>query len=156
DVKQKAVRDIHVELAHKGETLTTDVDRIVATGGGVKVEGVRVTGTGVGEMKGGLQVVGKELVGKLRGDNIDLEKVARLAGLPYHMAGLANVDIDLASSRPGQRTGHVAIELVKGEVPGFTGISGLFAVNFKGDQVQTDDLVRLISEADPHDEPDER
>ena len=52
--------------------------------------------------------------------------------------GLANVDVDLRSSRPGSRHGRVAIEMVGAEIPGIPGISGLASATFTGDRVRVD------------------
>ena len=104
-------------------------------------------GAGVGQLKGGLRVIGNEIVGKLRGDNVDLGKVAQFAQLPLQLKGLANIDVDLESSGPGNRKGHVALELVDGEAAVVTGVSGVFSATFDGDHVRTDGLLRIVARA---------
>ncbi len=144
DVKKQAVTGVKVQLRRHDGTIRGRVARVAAGAGGVKIEGLDVEGDGVGKLAGGLVVAGQEITGKLHGDNVDLEKVARLAGLPWHVAGLANVDVDLRSTRPGQRSGHVSVELVDGEAALLKGVSGLFSASFDGDRVRTDGLFRVV------------
>ena len=124
--------------------------KVSVTPRGIQVEGVSLTGTGIGELRGGVVVAGKEITGKLRGQDVDLEKVARLASYPGHLGGLANVDVDLSSSRPGARTGHVAVEIVDGETALIRGVSGLFTATFEGDRVRADALLRVVAHAGEH------
>ena len=102
-----------------------------------------------GALEGTLVVAGGEIAGELRGEDVDLAKVARLAGVPLRVAGLANVDVELASSRPGSRRGHVDVELAGGEARGIEGLSGLLSARFDGDRVRADGLLRLVSRALP-------
>ncbi len=146
--------ELHLKRDH--DEIGGHVARVSAAPGGVKVEGLDLEGAGVGELKGGLRVVGKEIVGTLRGENVDLGKVAQLVQYPGHLKGLANVDIELASTRPGSRTGHVALELVDGEAEMVTGVSGVFSATFAGDQVRTDGLWRIVARAAAGEKAEER
>jgi translocation and assembly module TamB len=165
DVKAKELKKVKVLFKRKSGEVGGQVERVAATPGGIKVEGIALEGASVGELKGGLTISGKEIVGKLRGQDVDLDKVAHLLSYPGHLAGRANVDIDLSSKRPGDRSGHVAIELVDGEVnvPGpkgvmvpFTGLSGVFTATFDGDHVRSDGLLRLITRAPAGERAEER
>ena len=157
DAKQKAVTGVKIAMNRAGHQLSGQVARVSATPGGVKVEGLRLEGDAVGALTGGLTVVGQEIVGKLHGEGVDLAKLAQIAGVKARIGGLANVDVELASRRPGQRTGHVAIEMVGGEVSDeLTGLSGLFTATFEGDRLRTDGLFRVISTADEKEPPEER
>jgi translocation and assembly module TamB len=149
DVKDKAVTGVDVELHRRDGTIRARVARVSAAPGGTKIEGLDLEGGGVGTLKGGLVVVGKEITGKLHGENVDLARVAAVAGLPLHVAGLANVDVDLTSSRQGLRTGHIALELVSGEALLLKGVSGLITATFEGDHVRADGLVRVVASPTP-------
>jgi len=146
DVKGKAVTGLKLTLQRRDGTVHGSVARISAAQGGAKIEGLDLEGSDLGSLKGGLLVVGQELTGKLHGENVDLAKVASLAGLTVHVAGLANVDVDLTSDRPGRRTGHVSLELVSGEALLLKGVSALFTATFDGDHVRTDGLFRVIAQ----------
>lgn len=150
DVRDKAMRGVTLSIKRKDGEVAGKIDRIAAGPGGVVLEGLALRGEGVGEIEGGLRVVGKELVGRLRGRNVDLARVAAMADVRLGLAGLANVDVDLRSDRPGQRTGHVALELVNGEIAReLGGIGGLFSATFEGDRVRLDGLLRLVAHAAP-------
>jgi translocation and assembly module TamB len=148
DAKSRSITGVHVNLKRRGSEVTGDVARVAATPAGLSIEGIQLGGKGVGQLEGGLVVQGKELVGKLHGQNVDLGKVAEIAGLHQKIGGLANVDIDLAASGPGQRRGHINIELANGQVDFVNGISGTFSATFAGDHVRTDGLFRLVDHDD--------
>ena len=157
DAAQKAVTGLSLWVRHNGQSIKGNVARVAASPGGVKIEGIRISGDGIGGLSGGLRVVGKELVGSLHGQDVDVAKLAQMAGVKDPVGGVANVDIDLSSARPGQRKGHVAIEVVGGEVgKQVSGLSGVFTATFDGDEVHSDGLFRLISHADEHEPPKEQ
>ena len=101
-------------------------------------------------------IAGGEITGGLRGEGVDLAKVARLAGVPVRVAGRANVDVKLASSGPGSRRGHVDVEVTGGEVAGIAGLSGHLATKFDGDEVRADGLLQLASPVVPPPPPRDR
>lgn len=146
DPKGAALRDVSVQLTRAHGVVGGRVERVAATPGGVSIEGLKLEGQGVGQLTGGLVIRHKEITGRLRGSDVDLGKVAKLAGIHAHLGGLANVDVDLSSSRPGNRKGHVNIELVNGELSILKGVSGMFSASFDGDKVKADGLVRLIAQ----------
>jgi translocation and assembly module TamB len=149
DPKAGAAYGIHLNVKRKDGEIDGGVQRVSWSGGGVVVAGLTLGGDGVGKIAGGLTVRDKEIVGRLRGTDVDLGKVAAIAGLRAQVGGLANVDIDLASSHAGSRTGHVAIELQDGKAPKIDGVSALFTATFDGDKVKADGLLRLIARAAP-------
>jgi translocation and assembly module TamB len=156
DGKAQSMTDVRVRINRGGGVLEGRVARVAATPGGVKVDGIALEGGGIGELTGGLFITGKELTGKLRGENVDLEKVSHLASYPGHLAGLANVDIELSSSGPGHRKGHVAIEIVNGEAAILKGISGVFTATFEDDKIRTDALLRVVAHAADNEVPGQR
>ena len=156
DPRTATVRGLRVHVKRRDSELVGEVARVSAAPGGVVIEGVTLHGDGVGQLDGGLTIRGKELVGRLRGKDVDLDKVAKLAGIHQHLGGLANIDVDLSSSGPGHRKGHVNVELQNGEVPGVSGISALLTAAFDDERVRVDGLVRLVAHASPGEKPTER
>jgi translocation and assembly module TamB len=157
DTGTASVRGVRVRVKRGAGELDGEVARVsAAPGGGVAVEGVALHGEGVGQLAGGLTVRGKEIVGKLRGTDVDIEKVLKIAGVHVRAGGLANVDVDLSSSGPGQRRGHVAVEIQDGEVPGLNGVSALLTASFEGARMHVDGLVRVVAHATPGEAADER
>ncbi|MFT3766019.1 MAG: translocation/assembly module TamB domain-containing protein [Minicystis sp.] len=156
DAKAKAVRDVKLAVRRREGAVEGTVKQVSATPRGVVVDQLALHGDAVGELRGGLTVQGKEIVGKLHGRDVDLGKVAKMAGLTQRLAGLANVDVDLSSSRPGSRRGHVSLEMVNGEASGVSGLSGLISATFEGERVRVDGLVRLVAHASPREPADER
>jgi translocation and assembly module TamB len=147
DARARSLRGVKLSVKKAGASIEGTVAQIASTPRGVEIEGLALHGEGVGDLEGGLRVQGKELVGKLRGRDVDLGRVTRMAGLPLRVSGLANVDVDLTSSGPGQRHGTVALELVNGEAAGVTGLSGQLAATFTGERIHLDGLLRLIARA---------
>jgi translocation and assembly module TamB len=156
DAASQSIRDIKVDLTRNKQQVGGRVAKVSFGPGGIQVEGIALTGTGIGELRGGLVVRGKEITGKLRGEDVDLEKLAHLASYPGHLGGLANVDVDLSSSGPGSRRGHVAVELVDGETALVHGVSGTFTATFEGDRVRADGLLRVVSRAGENEKPSDR
>jgi translocation and assembly module TamB len=157
DVRDKAVRGVTLSVKRKDGEIAGKIDRIGAGPGGVLIDGLALHGDGVGDLEGGLTVVGGEIVGKLRGREVNLERVAAMADVPLGVKGLANVDVDLRSDRPGYRQGHVDVELVNGELAHqIDGIGALFSATFDGDKVRVDGLVRVVAHAGPKEREGER
>jgi translocation and assembly module TamB len=156
DPRAKSLRDVELKVKRGGGEIGGRVAAVKAGAGGVVVEGVALHGEGVGNLEGGLAVQGKEIVGKLHGHEVNLDRIARMVGLPLRVGGLANVEVDLASSRPGQRRGHIALELVDGAGAGLSGVDAQMAATFEGDHVRLDGLLRLVAHAAPGEKPDER
>ncbi|APR88204.1 Hypothetical protein A7982_13553 [Minicystis rosea] len=156
DGKAKAVRDVKVTIARREGTVEATVAQVSSTPAGVVLDKLALHGAGIGAMYGGLRVQGQEIVGKLHGHDVDLGKVAKMAGIPQHLGGLANVDVDLSSSRPGQRYGHVAIEMVNGQAAGISGVSGQVVASFAGERMRVDGLLRLVAHATPNEPAAER
>jgi translocation and assembly module TamB len=156
DPAARAIRDIGVTIRTPTGKLEGKVERVSVTGRGVEIGKLALKGDGIGNMEGSLVVRGKELVGKLRGTEVDLAKLGKLARLSQPIAGLANIDVDLSSKRDGQRAGHVAVELVNAEAQGLSGLAGSLVATFEGDRVRVDGLARLIQHASPKDKPSER
>ncbi|MEJ7730044.1 MAG: translocation/assembly module TamB domain-containing protein [Polyangiaceae bacterium] len=152
DPSAAAVRDVTVEVERDGNKVSGRIARIGAAQGGVVVEGVSLSGEGMGSLQGGLLVRGDDISGKLKGQGVDVARVARLMGIPYKVQGLANVDIDVTRTRSG-RKGHVKLELVDGETPLVSGISAQLTATLDDDKVTLDALARLVAEAPPGEAP---
>lgn len=171
--KLAAVRAVELTIKRSTGEVHGSLKELTAGPRGILLDGLRLEGDGIGNLQGTLTVQGQELVGKLRGNNVDLAKVVKLAGLPLQVGGMANIDVDLSSSRQGERRGHVAIEMVNGEAPGITGVwaragkgtpasaplaaaSAMLSANFDGDRVRVDGLVRVVARSNPKEKPADR
>ena len=148
DVAGRSVSRVKLRLRRDGTEVTGTVARIGAGAGGVRLEGVNIQGEGAGKIAGGLTVRGGEIVGKIHGEGVDLERVGKLAGVAQRVRGLADFDVDLQPTAHG-RKGHVSVQLEDGEVALLTGVSALLTATFEDDKVTTDGLVRLIAHASP-------
>ena len=158
DPRASAIRGVSLSIDDASRRLSGGVAEVAFGPQGLRVEGISLAGEGVGAIDGTLAVQGKELIGKLRGRDVDLAEIARMARLPPSagIAGLANIDVDLSSARPGQRHGHVAIELVNGEVAKLGSIGAHLHARFAGDRVRVDGLVRLVAHASPKEKAADR
>jgi translocation and assembly module TamB len=148
DVGAKGARNVTLTLRRDGTEVGGTVARIGAGEGGVRLEGVNLQGEGTGKITGGLTVRGGEIVGKIHGEGVDLERVGKLAGVAQRVRGLADFDVDLRPTARG-RKGHVTVQLENGEVSLLTGVSATLTTTFDDDKVTTDGLVRLIAHASP-------
>lgn len=148
DVLTTSVRNVKVKLRRNGTEVAGTVARLGAGGGGVRLEGVNLQGEGTGKLAGGLTVRNGEIVGRIHGEGVDLERVSKLAGVAQRVRGLADFDIDLQPTARG-RKGHVTVQLENGEISLLTGVSALLTFTFDDATITTDGLVRLIAHASP-------
>lgn len=144
DVARKTAVDVHVRVQRNEGEVHGTIGRISAGAGGVEVSEIQLEG-GVGKVAGTLRVQQGELVGRLKGDGVDVGQVARLVGVPFRVRGIADVDVVLERNAKG-RTGHVLVQLEQGEVPMVPGISANVAVRFEDDEVEADGLLRIVAE----------
>ena len=91
-------------------------------------------------------MTGGELSGTLRGENLDLARVARLLGFRLPIAGLVNLDVEVARTRDGRR-GHLDVEVERGEVAVVHGVSARLSARFTGEKVEASGYLRLVDEA---------
>jgi translocation and assembly module TamB len=139
DVEAGEITGVRARLG-EGE-IGVRVARIAVRDGAVRIEGIRLEGAGT--LEGRLAFAGGEINGELRGEDVDLDEVARLGGLPEGVAGRARVDLKLASSRSGSRDGHLDVGVDGGEIAGIAGFSGHISTRFDGDRVRTDARFQL-------------
>jgi translocation and assembly module TamB len=147
DARSASVRAIKVHAARGDSAIDGTIDRIGAAPSGVAIEGLALRGNDIGDLHGTLRIEGKELVGKLRGEGVDLARIADLTGLPTRVKGLADIDVDLERTAHG-RKGHVQIAFENGEASLLHGLSGQLAVGFDDRAMQVDGMVRLIESGD--------
>jgi translocation and assembly module TamB len=143
----KEITGVTASLVRREGTTEGRMARLRLRPAGITLEGITVSGGGVGALVADLAVAGGEITGKLRGENLDLEKVARLASYPGRVAGLANVDVDVSATGPGGRKGHLALEFVNVEAASVRGVTGAIVATFDGDRVRADGLARLVARA---------
>lgn len=99
--------------------------------GGVQLEGVRLSGAGMGAMEGQLRVANRDVTGTLKAQAMPLEPLRRLLGLPYPLRG--TVDIDVALTRtPAGRQGHARFALHDGGMLVIQGVQADVAVELDG------------------------
>ena len=149
DAQAMGARDVKLKVRRDGTEVSGTVARIGAGAGGVRLEGVSLSGEGTGKITGGLTVRDRELVGKLHGEGVNLERAGKLAGIAQRIRGVADFDVDLQPTARG-RKGHVTVQLENGEVALLTGVSALMTATFEDDKVTTDGLVRLIAHNAPN------
>jgi translocation and assembly module TamB len=144
DTLSRGARDVKVRVRRDGTEVLGSVARIGVGAGGVRLEGVDLEGAGTGKIAGGLTVRGREIVGKIHGEGVDLERVGKLVGVAQRVRGVADFDVDLQPTARG-RKGHVTVQLENGEVSVLTGVSALLTATFDDGKVTTDGLIRLIA-----------
>lgn len=146
DPKTGTTRDVKLSMQRDGTVAAGTIGRVGVERGGLAIEGLQLSGEGMGSLAGTLRVAHGDVTGALKGESIDLSRLARLAAIPYRVRGLADVDIELRRSADA-RVGHVRVALEGGEVPGLSGISAMMTASFQGEEVEADGLVRLVSES---------
>jgi translocation and assembly module TamB len=144
DPKGRGVRKVKVNIRRGGTEIGGTIARIGAAPGGLGLEGISLSGAGVGEIKGGLVVRGGELSGKMHGEAVQLERLVKLAGIRQLLHGLAAFDVELTPTRKG-RKGHAQVELANGEYGLLHGVAALINLRFDDDKVTSDGLIRLLA-----------
>lgn len=142
----RALTGVAFSIDREGDRVEGRADRLAIVPGGVDVRGVQLAGDGVGSLRGGLRVTGGELSGDLRGENLDLARVARLFGFRAPIAGLVNLDVAVTPTRQGRR-GHLDLEVERGELAVVHGVSARLSARFTGEQVEASGYLRLVDEA---------
>ncbi|MGK4004064.1 translocation/assembly module TamB domain-containing protein [Sorangium sp. So ce1036] len=141
-----ALRDIELRLKREGAEVAGKIAAIEPSGGGLAVEGLELASAELGSLRGELAVRGGDVTGQLRGEAIDLGRVARMLGVPLRVQGLANLDVALERDPEAGRSGHVRLELAGGEVAFLSGVSAHLAATLDRDRITADALVRLDAE----------
>ncbi|WP_437874306.1 translocation/assembly module TamB domain-containing protein [Sorangium sp. So ce513] len=144
-----AIRDVDVQLRREGTEVTGKIAAITPSARGVAVEGIELTSAQLGAVRGRLAVRGDDVTGSLRGDAIDLGRLARLLGIPLRVRGRADVDVALDNDAKTGRSGHVRLELTGGEIAFLSGVSAELDATFERDQLRADALVRIDGQAPP-------
>lgn len=151
DAEGGGAQRIKVHIEQDGKTIEGGVARVGARAGGVAIDGISLKGDGVEGIEGSLAIQGGEIVGKIKGEGIDVERVSDLAALPVRARGLLSFDVDLQKTRKG-RAGHVNVALEDGELAILSGISTMMALRFDDEKVRADGFVRLVAKPGPGDE----
>ncbi len=145
-VVDRTVTGLSASVKRAGVEAKGKADRISIGPGGPVVSGLTVTGTELGDVRASIAVERGELVGKLAGRDVDLERVARLVGLPYAVEGVASFDVDVARTATG-RNGHIEVEIEGGKLLGLDGISTRVSAKLAGPELTTTGFVRLVDVA---------
>jgi len=148
DVRARAATGVSFGVERDGERAEGKVERLALEAGGIVASGVSLAGDGIGSIKGSIAVEGGELVGKIKGDSVDLARATKLFGFRVPIAGLANLDIDIARTRKG-RKGHVDLEIERAQVLVIGGLSARVSAVFDDDKVDASGYVRLVDDATP-------
>ncbi|NUO53207.1 MAG: hypothetical protein HOV80_30535, partial [Polyangiaceae bacterium] len=145
-IKDREATDLSFEVKRSGVEAKGSAKRLGLGPAGPVISGATISGGGLGKVEGNLAFDRGELVGKLVGRDVDLERAATLIGLPVTVAGLANIDVEL---RPGGggRNGHVEIEVEGGKLAGLDGVSTRISAELSGKNVKTSGFVRLVDVA---------
>ncbi len=147
DTGARGVRGITVDVQKDGTELRGTIGYITAgPSGGVTIDGAKLKGEGVGAIESTLVVEGRDVTGKFKGDGVNLERIAALAGVPYRVRGIADIDVEIARG-PHGRSGHILLALENGEGPLLSGVSASIATRFHDDELDADALVRIVAKA---------
>ncbi|MBL9025222.1 MAG: translocation/assembly module TamB domain-containing protein [Myxococcales bacterium] len=145
-VPDKSITNLSAKIARAGVEARGRAARISIGPSGPVVTGLSVTGTDLGEVDASLSVDRGDLVGKLSGRDVDLDKLARLLGLPLAVEGLASFDVDVDRTNAG-RVGHIELELEDGKLLGVDGVSTRVSAKLSGRDVKVTGFVRLVDDA---------
>lgn len=142
-VPDRSLTGVSATIKRAGVDASGRVARVSLGPSGPVISGLSVSGTDLGEVDASIAVERGELVGKMTGRDVDLEKVTRLAGLPFSVEGLASFDVDIART-PNGRRGHVELEVEGGKLLGLDGISTRVSATLSGQDLTTTGFVRLV------------
>lgn len=148
DVRARSASGVTFGVERDGERAQGKVERLAIEDGGVVIRGVAIEGAGVGSIKGSVAIERGELVGKLKGESVDLARATKLFGLRVPVAGMANIDVDVERTKSG-RKGHVDVEIARGRVLVVDGLSARLSAVFEDDHVEASGYLRLVDEASP-------
>ena len=128
------------------------IARVGQRGDRLVVEGLALEGNG-GRIEGALTLGGPAgIEGELRGSDVDVSRLASIAGLDTQIGGLANLDLAMRGAG-AKREGHLLLEFAEGELPGVAPRMGTnVAVRLRGDALEADGMVRLVVPRRPQDE----
>lgn len=137
-------RAVHVQIARGEDRVEARAARI-GWGRGIAVDKLAMRGDGAGELDATFSFRRGELDGEIHADALDLGRLAKIAGVPLQVGGLAQLDVALHGAGK-RRAGHVSIELEDGVIPG---VAPLLSMNvtarLEGEALKADGLVRLIA-----------
>lgn len=145
-IPERSAANVAFDLKREGETAKGTLSRVSVGSGGFQVEGLAIKEGSVGNISGSLRVDRGELLGALRGENVDLSRLRRLLALPGPFEGLANVDVHVERSARG-RKGAIELELEGGHFGAVDGVSARVSAKLEGDRVEGSGFVRLVDEA---------
>lgn len=145
-IPRRNVENVRLELERGGVSLAGTIAELGFDARGLRARGLELGGPELGTLRGGLALRGQELVGELEGRDLDLGRAGRLLALPVDLEGKANVAIALEPTPKGRR-GHVELELERGRLLSFDGISARVSMGFEDDRVETSGFVRVIERA---------
>lgn len=150
DPKKRGAENVSLRLERDGERIDGKATRVAFGKSGARLEGLAVTGPGIGTATGTLAVDGREITGKLAAQGVDLARVGKILGLDRRTRGLADVDIALTRTARG-RKGHVRVQVEDGTVSvgglPVTGVSTSIAATFDDEHATMDGTVRLVDRA---------
>lgn len=149
---EQAARDVTFRVEREGESIRGAI-AAVELGRGVSIRGLNVTEGSIGNLAGSVSFEGDEIVGTLRAERLDLARVQKLFALPIPMAGIANIDVNVARSGRGRR-GTLELEVIGGKLLFLDGVSSRISARFDGDAVEAAGFVRLVDEATPKERED--
>jgi len=145
-ILERKASGVSFEIDRQGERAKGSLTSLGVGNAGLTLEGLRIDEGTVGALSGSLRLERDELVGDLRGENVDLLKLSRLLALPGGMAGLANIEVRVQKTALG-RKGTIELELEKGNLFQVSGVSARVSAKLDDDKVEASGYVRLVDEA---------
>jgi translocation and assembly module TamB len=147
DVAGRTARGLTFSVERDGERVVGSLAR-AGVGEELTLDGLSVSSPTVGSISGSLRIRGEEVVGDLRGRNVELGRLARLTGLPIPADGRANVDLVLERTRGGRR-GRLDVELEDARVLLVQGVGLRVSAEIEGDVVRGAGYARVVDYASP-------
>jgi translocation and assembly module TamB len=155
DPTAQGARQIRASLRHGDASASVAIDRLQSQPGGARFEGIELQGEGVGGVTGSIAIGARGITGALRGEAVDLGRLADLAGLPLSIGGVVNFDVALHRAKRGSLAstsnrgagieGRVAFDLEDGAYEDIRGISAHLTTTLDGDDLKAEGMVRLLA-----------
>jgi translocation and assembly module TamB len=147
DLEGRTAEGLRFSVERDGERVVGSMAR-AGFADGVALDGLSVSSPTVGDISGSLRIRGDEIVGDLRGRNVELGRLARLTGLPIPADGRANVDLVMERTRSGRR-GRLDVELEDARVLLVQGVGLRISADIEGDVVRGAGYARVVDYASP-------
>ena len=119
--RQPKIEGLEVAVSRDGAVLRSRVERLELGGGNIDIEDLSMVGAG--QLRGHIHIRPKLLEAKIEGEDLDLDAISRVLGLPPGMfGGKLRINANVSAGSDIQR-GTVFLALGKGSIASLGGIS---------------------------------